>query len=230
MEEIICGDDVLVPTKVICVGRNFADHAKEMGDSVPPKEPVIFLKPNSAIAFSPDSVFIPEELGLLHHEVELCALVGQGGKGFDADGAKDAIAGYAVGIDFTLREMQSEAKGGGRPWTISKGFDSACVVGRFLPRAEVGDIAGRAVSLSVNGDSRQRGNVSDMLFTPEDILLYVSRYMTVERGDVIMCGTPAGVGEVVDGDRIHAQVEGLPELDFAVYRKRSDGSEGGGDG
>jgi len=219
MEEIICGVDAYVPTKVICVGRNFADHAKEMGGGAPPREPVIFLKPNSSISFIPDSVHIPEELGLLHHEVELCALVGHRVKGVDDEGAKAGIIGYAVGIDFTLRDMQSEAKGRGWPWTISKGFDSSCVIGRFLPKAEVGDVEGRAISLSVNGKARQEGNASDMIFGPERILGFVSRFMTVERGDVIMCGTPAGVGEVNDGDRIAASVEGLPKLDFVVRRK-----------
>jgi len=220
VEEVICGDDVYVPTKVICVGRNFADHAEEMADSALPTEPLVFLKPNSSIASEPDRVYIPEDLGLLHHEVELCALVGRSGKGFDAEGAKAAIAALAVGIDFTLRDMQSVAKGGGHPWTISKGFDSACVVGRFLPCGEAGAIEGRSIRLAVNGEDRQGGDLAEMVFTPEEILLYVSRYMTVERGDVIMCGTPAGVGPVNDGDRIHAAVEGLPELDFQVNRNQ----------
>lgn len=219
MEEIICGVDAFVPTKVICVGRNFADHAKEMGGSAPPKEPVIFLKPNSSISFTPESVYIPEELGLLHHEVELCALVGSRGKGLDDDRAKAGIIGYAVGIDFTLRDMQSEAKGRGWPWTISKGFDSSCVMGSFVPSSDVGEIEGRGISLSVNGKSRQEGNVSDMIFKPARIISFVSQFMTVERGDVIMCGTPAGVGEVNDGDRIVAAVEGLPKIDFVVNRK-----------
>jgi len=225
MEEIICGDDAFVPTKVICVGRNFAEHAKEMGEGVPTTEPVIFFKPNSSITFAPESVYIPETLGLLHHEVELCALVGHRGKGFDEVGAGDAIIGYAVGIDFTLRDIQSEAKGRGWPWTISKGFDSACVMGRFLPRGDVGDTRGRGISLAVNGEARQEGNLSDMLFSPAQILRFVSQFMTVEQGDVIMCGTPAGVGDVNDGDRIEASVEGLPALDFVVHRTKT--SEGG---
>jgi 2-keto-4-pentenoate hydratase/2-oxohepta-3-ene-1,7-dioic acid hydratase in catechol pathway len=219
MEEIICGIDAFVPTKVICVGQNFADHAKEMGGGAPPTEPVIFLKPNSSISFTPDSVYIPEDLGLLHHEVEFCALVGQGGKGLDDKAARAGIIGYAVGIDFTLREMQSEAKSGGHPWTISKGFDSSCVMGHFVPSSQVGDIEGRGISLSVNGEGRQTGSASDMIFKPERILSFVSRFMTVERGDIIMCGTPAGVGEVNDGDRIAASVEGLPKLDFVVNRR-----------
>lgn len=218
MEEVICGEDIFVPTKVICMGRNFVDHAKEMGEGAPPEEPVVFIKPNSSIAFAPESIFIPENLGLLHHEVELCALVGHQGKSLNEEGAQDAITGYAVGIDFTLRDLQSDAKGKGMPWTISKGFDSACVMGRFLPRSEAGDIAGLSMSLSVNGRRRQRGNISDMFFSPAQVLTFVSQFMTVERGDVIMCGTPAGVGEVNDGDRIDASVKGLPELDFLVHR------------
>lgn len=220
MEEIFCGDTAYVPSKVICVGRNFADHAKEMGSSAQLEEPVIFLKPNSSIAFAPGSVFIPSSLGVLHHEVELCALIGRRGKSLDAEGVEDAIAGYAVGIDFTLREVQAQAKGKGLPWTISKGFDSSCIVGRFVPSSEISDAEGLEMWLEVNGERRQAGNTGDMIFSPADIARYVSQYMTLERGDVIMCGTPAGVGEVGNGDRIAASIEGLPKLDFVVERSR----------
>ena len=219
MQEIFCGNKVYVPSKIICVGKNFADHAREMGDASPPQEPVIFIKPNSSISFAPEVVSIPETLGLLHHEVELCALLGRGGGNLGADEAQDAIAGYGVGVDFTLRDLQTEAKKKGWPWSLSKGFDSACVLGKFRSSSEIDDADGLPIGLSVNATPRQEGNTEDMIFSPSDIIRFVSQFMTLERGDVLMCGTPAGVGEVKDGDRIDAIVEGLPELSFVVRRK-----------
>jgi len=216
---ITCGDNLYVPSKIICVGKNFAGHAREMGDSSSPQEPVIFIKPNSSISFAPETVSIPETLGLLHHEVELCALLGKGGRSLGTEEAQDAIAGYGVGVDFTLRDLQTEAKGKGWPWSLSKGFDSACVLGRFRSSQEVDDADGLPIGLSVNDTLRQEGNTEEMLFSAPDIICFVSQFMTLERGDVIMCGTPAGVGEVRDGDRIYAIVEGLPELSFIVKRR-----------
>jgi 2-keto-4-pentenoate hydratase/2-oxohepta-3-ene-1,7-dioic acid hydratase in catechol pathway len=217
MHEVLCGDDAFVPTKILGVGKNFPEHAREMG-GVPPPEPVLFLKPNSAVAFDPREIVIPAALGPLHHEVELCALVGRGGKDFSIEAAREAIAGFAVGIDLTLRERQAQAKAAGEPWALAKGFDGSAVLGRFLPAADVPDPAALVLTLAVNGTLRQRGVARDMRFPPAEILAFASRFMTIEPGDVFMCGTPAGVGEVQDGDRIAAEVAGLPPLAFIVRR------------
>ena len=219
MREIFCGGKAFAPSKVICVGKNFADHVREMGGGAPPTEPVIFIKPNSSIVSSPREVLIPESLGLLHHEVELCALVGEAAKDVEESDAGELIAGFAVGIDFTLRERQAAAKREGTPWSLAKGFDSAAVLGEFVPADEVSDAALLDMSLMLGETRRQSGNTRDMIFHPARIISYASSFMTIETGDVIMCGTPAGVGEVAGGDRVRAAITGLPELDFIVRRE-----------
>lgn len=218
MKKIVCGDEAYAPSKIICVGRNFHQHAREMGDAGVSAVPIVFFKPNSSISFDPKEVDIPDAFGLLHHEVELSALLVRGGRDFSEEEAQSVIGGYAVGIDLTLRDLQNEAKRGGRPWALAKGFDASAVFGRFLTADEAGDMRDRSLSLSVNGERRQSGRTSLMEFTPARIVAFVSRFITIDDGDVLMCGTPAGVGEILEGDRVFAQVEGLPELDFVVHR------------
>lgn len=220
MRQVWLGGEVYEPTKVLCVGGNFHDHVREMGGTASSSEPIIFIKPNSSITSSPSEIFIPQSLGLLHHEAELCALIGQGGSGLSIEGAQGSIAGWAIGIDFTLRSMQMEAKKIGGPWALAKGFDNAAVIGEFVSAGDVADPAAFWLSLSVNGHERQRGIVRDMFFSPAAIISYASRFMTLEKGDVIMCGTPSGVGEVRDGDRIAAEAKGLPKLEFLLRRKQ----------
>ncbi len=219
VHQILCDGKAFAPSKVICVGKNFPDHVREMGGGAPPTEPVIFIKPNSSIVSSPREVDIPESLGLVHHEVELCALVGGRGKGLSEEAAARLIAGFAVGIDFTLRQMQSRAKEAGLPWALAKGFDQSAVLGGFIPADEVSDATSLDMSLKLGEVERQSGNTRDMIFHPAGIISYASRFMTIEAGDVIMCGTPAGVGEVTAGDRVCAAITGLPELDFIVRRE-----------
>lgn len=220
MRQIRLGGEAYEPTKVICVGGNFPDHAREMGGAASSSEPIIFIKPNSSITASPSEIFIPQSLGLLHHEAELCALIGKGGSGLSIEGAQGSIAGWAIGIDFTLRSVQMEAKKVGGPWSLAKGFDNAAVIGEFVRAGDDIDPSAFWLSLSVNGHERQRGLARDMIFTPAAIISYVSRFMTLEEGDVIMCGTPSGVGEARDGDRIAAEAKGLPKLEFLLRRKQ----------
>ena len=212
MNTVECNKKVYTPSKVICVGKNFEAHIREMGGARIPTHPTIFFKPNSAIAWGSGELVIPNELGLLHHEVELTFLVGK------KDKAEPHIAGYGVGIDFTLRKLQALAKEGGKPWSLSKGFDNAAALGAFLPAEEGGDLKSRSITLSVNGEVRQRGVIGDMLASPSEILAYTSNTITIEEGDVFMCGTPSGVDEVNDGDHIVATIEGLPKLELTVKR------------
>jgi 5-carboxymethyl-2-hydroxymuconate isomerase len=207
MNSIVCGKKVYTPSKVVCVGKNYADHITEMGGEWRPETPTIFIKPNSAIVFGVEEIALPQELGLVHHEVELCFVVGEG-----------RIAGYAVGLDLTLRELQAKAKEEGLPWALAKGFDSAAPLGEFLPADQVSDPLSLDISLSVNGEVRQQSNTGEMIFSPEEILAYASKYMTIEEGDVFMCGTPSGVGELNDGDVVEASVRELPKLKFKVKR------------
>jgi acylpyruvate hydrolase len=210
--------EFVTPSKVVCIGKNYYSHIKEMGGQDRPQEPVIFIKPNSAIISGAKYITIQQEYGLLHHEVELCFIVREKCKGIDKIKAKQAIAGYAVGIDFTLRTKQEAFKKAGEPWAISKGFDGSGVYGTFIGAEKVPNPCNLDISLKVNGEYRHKANTSQMIFKPEEILSYVSHYMTLEQGDIIMCGTPEGVGEVKKGDELYALIEGLQPLSFKVIR------------
>ena len=218
MYTVTCAGREYTPSKVVCIGKNFEAHIAEMGGARIPTHPIIFFKPNSAIAWGSEEITIPADLGLLHHEVELTFLVGKTVKGVGVEEADSYIAGYGIGIDFTLRKLQALAKEGGKPWSLSKCFDNAAVLGPFLPADKAGDIKSRAITLNVNNEVRQRGVVGDMLASPAEILAYTARTITIEEGDVFMCGTPSGVDEVNDGDHITATIEGLPPLKFTVRR------------
>jgi 2-keto-4-pentenoate hydratase/2-oxohepta-3-ene-1,7-dioic acid hydratase in catechol pathway len=206
------------PGKIVCVGKNYAAHVKEMGESKPPSEPVIFMKPNSAIAAPTDKITIPADFGLLHHEVELCFVVSRSCRDVDADFARDSISAWAVGIDFTLRGKQNEAKETAGPWTISKCFDNAAVFGKFAKRQDRFDPLALSIKLAVNGQIRQSARTNQMIFAPVDVLCFASRFMTIDPGDVFMCGTPQGVGEIRDNDVLAAEITSLPPLEFTVIR------------
>lgn len=199
----------VVPSKVVCVGKNYRDHVKEMGDARPPAHPVIFLKPNSAIANNPAEITVPSSLGLLHHEIELCLMIGVTGKD---------IAAAAVGIDLTLREIQSKLKKAGHPWEISKAFDNSAILGRFMPVDCQDDLLALDIVLEVNCSVKQSANTGEMIFRPEQIIDHVSKYISLKEGDIIMCGTPSGVGPLKDGDEVSARIKGLPELKFKLKR------------
>lgn len=219
MKKVNLNSEEFVPSKVICVGRNFAEHIREMGGADIPAEPTIFIKPNSAISFGDSSVFIPECLGLLHHEVELCCLIGRTCKDTDDDGAASAISGYAVGLDLTLRDRQLASKKEGGTWDLAKGFDGSTPIGGFVPSNAVPDPSDLDISLRVNGELKQNGNTSYMIFSPPRIISFVSHFMTIEVGDIIMCGTPEGVGPLADGDRLLAEIAGLPKLSIDIRRR-----------
>lgn len=219
MRTIDCSGRTTVPGKIICVGKNYLDHAREMGGDPPFAEPTIFLKPNSAIAPRAPEVFIPEAFGLLHHEVELCCVLGRGGRDIDMLGAMECIGAWGVGIDFTLRERQRIAKEAGGPWDLAKGFDHAAVFGSFTEYPGV-DPLSADIRLHINGELRQASSASAMIFSPAAIVAFVSRFMTLDVGDVVMTGTPAGVGEVRHGDLVEGAVAGLPALAFTVLRHR----------
>ncbi|MBN1825102.1 MAG: fumarylacetoacetate hydrolase family protein [Candidatus Eisenbacteria bacterium] len=203
--------------KILCAGRNYAAHAAEMG-SVPPAAPFLFLKPLTALHTGGGEVRVPEALGLLHHEVELVALLGGGGKNLSPGEAERLIAGYAVGVDLTLREEQERAKRSGGPWALGKGFDCSAPVGAFVPAAEAGDPLDMPIRLEVNGRARHDSRTSFMLFRPGELLAYVSRFLTLEEGDLLFTGTPEGVGPLAGGDRVVARAGNLPELRFTIVR------------
>ncbi len=191
--------------KIICVGRNYAEHAKEMKAEIP-ASPVLFLKPPSAVVHNHGHVTIPSISRDLHHEVEMTVLIGTGGKSISREKAMEHIAGYGVGLDMTLRDVQSEAKKKGLPWTVAKGFDTSAPLSEFVPSASVSDPHRLQVELSVNGTVRQKGSTSDFIFTLDQLISTISHIFTLEPGDVIFTGTPEGVAQTVGGDTLLARL------------------------
>jgi len=201
--------------KMVCVGRNYADHAKELGNEVPDK-PVVFIKPSSSIIYTGGKVIHPKFSTNLHHEVELLLLIGKTIKDADERQSEEAIIGYGLGLDMTLRDLQNEARAKGDPWTISKCFDTSAVVSNILLKKDYKLTLNEEISLSVNGNIRQKEKLSLMLFKPIQIVKYISSLLTLEEGDIIFTGTPAGVGKVVPGDVLHAEIEGIAKLDCEI--------------
>ncbi len=197
--------------KIVAVGRNYADHIKEMGGAASAL-PVLFLKPPSAIVHEGGAIRIPPDAGEMHHEVELVVVIGRGGRAIAEEEALDHVLGYAVGLDMTLRDIQAAAKAKGEPWAVAKGFDTSAAISAVAPRDEVGDGSGLEITLDVNGDRRQHASTSQMLHSIAALIAHVSRWMTLHRGDLLFTGTPAGVGPVHAGDRIEARIEKIGSL------------------
>jgi acylpyruvate hydrolase len=201
--------------KVVCVGRNYAEHARELGNEIPEK-PIVFLKPNTAIIYSGEKIIYPGFSEDMHHEVELVLLIGKKVKNVDTKKAEEAISGYGVGLDMTLRDVQSELKKKGHPWTIAKGFDTSAVLSDFVLKKDYKLTLNEIISLSINGTIKQRSKLNTMIFAPSKIVEYISSLMTLEEGDLIFTGTPSGVGKVVKGDKLLAEIEGIASLSCEV--------------
>ncbi len=201
--------------KIVCVGRNYAEHAKELGNEVPEK-PVIFLKPVSAVIYSGDKIVKPSFGNDLHHEVELVLLIGNKVKDANEKDAEDAIVGYGLGLDMTLRDVQNKLKGKGEPWTISKCFDTSAVLSDFVLKKDYTLTLNEEISLSVNGTIKQKDTLNKMIFNPAEIVSYISSLMTLEKGDLIFTGTPKGVSKVEPGDIINAELTGIGKLNCPV--------------
>lgn len=207
-------------TKLLCIGRNYAKHAAEMKSEVP-DEPLVFLKPPSALVGDRGTVVLPTASRDVHHEVELVAVIGTGGKNIPQVEALNHVDAYAVGLDMTARDLQSEAKKGGRPWSVAKGFDTFAPLGPVEPAASIADPQDLTIRLTVNGEERQSASTRDMIFPVAELIAYCSRIFTLTPGDLIYTGTPEGVGPVQDGDELEATVTGLPPLRVTVRRAKS---------
>jgi len=201
--------------KIFCVGRNYAGHTAEMKAEAPP-EPVIFLKPPSAIVHSPDPIVRPAFSGEMHHEVELVVAIGSGVKNISEHAAAGVILGFGVGLDMTLRDVQSIAKQKGLPWTIAKGFDTSAPVSDIIPADPARPVPAFDLVCRVNGEERQRGSTSEMLFSIPYLIHYLSTIFTLEKGDLIFTGTPPGVGPVDPGDVIEAGLTGYVSIRHPV--------------
>ncbi|WCL53350.1 fumarylacetoacetate hydrolase family protein [Gimibacter soli] len=211
----VLGGGDLAAGRVFCVGRNYADHAAEMGDAVP-EPPFFFIKPATCLVVRPATLSYPPRTADLQHEIELVVVIGKGGRDIARDRALEHVAGYATGVDMTRRDMQAEAKAKRRPWDMSKSFDEAAPISAITPAVAVPGIEQAALRLTVNGDVRQQGHVADMIWPVADIVAELSTYMALLPGDLIYTGTPAGVGPVARGDRVRAEIEGLEPLDFTI--------------
>lgn len=201
--------------KMVCVGRNYAAHAKELGNEIP-EFPLIFIKPASALIYSGDQMKKPEYSNDMHHEVELVLVMGKTIKDADEKTAADAVAGYTVGLDMTLRDWQQKLKQKGEPWTLAKCFDNSACVADYLPKEKYNLTLDEKIVLDVNGVRRQDAVLNLMLFKPLQIVSYLSHKMTLEEGDLVFTGTPAGVGKVEPGDKISAWIEGIASLETVV--------------
>lgn len=202
--------------RIYCVGQNYADHAREMGSDPGREPPFFFTKPASALVQSGATVSYPPLTSDLHHEVELVLAIGRRGSNIAVEDAPDYIFGYAVGNDLTRRDLQREAKAARRPWDMAKGFDQSAVVGAIRPAALVERPLRGKIELSVNKAVRQCADLTDMIWSPDEIVAELSRYVELLPGDLIFTGTPAGVGAIVPGETISAEIEGIGELSHAV--------------
>jgi len=201
--------------KIICVGLNYRKHAAEMGRPLPP-EPMIFLKPDSALLKKNKPFFIPDFSNNLQFEAEVVLRISKLGKGIDSRYAHRYYDALTVGIDFTARDLQNKFSQSGHPWELSKTFDGSAPVGIFLPAEQFANTADISFSLEVNGETRQDGNTSDLIFGFAEIIEYVSKFYTLKTGDLIFTGTPSGVGPVRRGDNLVARLAGEVVLDFFV--------------
>ncbi|MFO1226833.1 fumarylacetoacetate hydrolase family protein [Roseateles sp.] len=197
--------------RIFCVGRNYAEHAKEMGNDTR-EPPFYFSKP--AVALTPSGATVPYACATqdLHHEVELVIALGLPVFRVTPEAARAAIWGYGVGLDMTRRDLQGQAKKMGRPWDTGKGFDHSAILGELVRVADCGYLTRGAITLDVNGQQRQQGDLADMIWNPAEIVANLSQLYHLKAGDLIYTGTPAGVGPVVAGDVLHGRVEGVGEV------------------
>lgn len=202
--------------KIFCVGRNYAEHAKELNNAVPTK-PVIFMKPATALLKDNKPFYLPDFSNDMHYETELVLRVGKNGKAVQEKFALGYVDALTVGIDFTARDLQDECKKKGLPWEIAKAFDNSAVVGRFVS-ADADKLKNGLVefTMKLNGEQKQHGKSSDMIFNIEQIIAYVSKFFTLQTGDLIFTGTPYGVGAAKQGDRIEAFLENENLLTFDI--------------
>lgn len=200
--------------KLICIGRNYADHARELGNEIP-ENPVIFMKPDTAVLKKGSDFYLPEFSDDVHYELEVVLKISKGGKYITEEHAAKHIEEIGLGIDFTARDLQSELKKKGLPWELAKGFDGSAVLSEFFKKEDY-DLSRLNFSLIKNKETVQRGNTSLMLFSPEKIIAFVSKFFTLRTGDLIFTGTPQGVGKVAENDVLEAFLEDRKVLDLRI--------------
>jgi fumarylpyruvate hydrolase len=203
-------------SRIFCVGRNYADHAREMGADPTREPPFYFTKPASALTPSGATVPYPTETRNYHYEMELVLAIGAPVFKASPEAARAAIWGYATGLDMTRRDLQAAAKAAGKPWDTAKGFDQSAILGEIVRVADIGLLEKGAITLAVNGVEKQRGDLADMIWNQAEIVANLSHLFHLHPGDLIYTGTPAGVGAVVEGDVLQGRIEGLGEISLTI--------------
>ena len=213
----IKGSDKKFPVgKIYCVGKNYTDHAEEMGDQIDKDQPFFFSKPPQAVTQIATIPF-PTKTEDLHHEVELVVFIKSECANIDPSEASSHIFGYAVGVDLTKRDLQSAAKEASKPWDLSKGFDNSAPISK-ISKKEGFLLNEGSISLDVNGQNRQSSNISNMIWKVDELISWLSKFITLKAGDIIFTGTPAGVGRLVPKDKIDAEIENVGSLSFELTK------------
>ena len=211
------GTDVRFPVRrIFCIGQNYADHAREMGGQVDPTDPILFMKPADTVVPDGATIPYPSLTHDLHHEVELVAAIGTGGRDIDPAHALDHVFGYAVGIDLTRRDIQGAARKAGKPWDWAKGFDDSAPVSAIRPAALLGHPRSGRIRLTVDGALRQNGDLADMVTDIPHMIALISRGMELQPGDLIFTGTPSGVGPIQRGQTAIGEVEGVGTITLTI--------------
>lgn len=217
MREVkIKGSDKTYPVgKIVCLGRNYLDHIRELGNAVPDRA-IIFCKPASSLLSDGGQIELPDYTDNCHHELELAVLIGTAGKNIAVEKSLQHVVGYGVALDLTLRDLQNELKGKGMPWDIAKGFDTSCPLSDFVPAEQVDNPNNIRLTLKINGELRQDGTTAQMMRSIEEIVAELSQFYTLEPGDIILTGTPAGVSKIQSGDELYGEIEQVGTLRVTV--------------
>jgi fumarylpyruvate hydrolase len=202
--------------RIYCVGRNYAEHAREMGGDPNREPPFFFCKPADAVVTSGSTIPYPLATQSFHHEVELVAALKSGGTNVKPEAALDLVFGYAVGVDLTRRDLQQAMREKGRPWDVGKAFDRSAPIGELLPASASFNVSKSAIALSVNGEVKQSSDIGELIWNVPDIIAHLSGLFELKAGDLIFTGTPAGVGPLKPGDRVEATIAGLSKLNFSI--------------
>lgn len=213
----IAGEQRSFPVqRIFCVGRNYADHAREMGSDPRATPPFFFMKHAAAAHLAGPAMAFPSDTDNLHHEVELVLAIGAEGRALEAPTAEQVVFGYAVGLDLTKRDRQANARAAGGPWERAKSFEGSAPMSMIRPAQAVGPLRAARIWLSLNGEMRQAADIADMIWSPAEILAELSRLWVLQPGDLVFTGTPAGVSTIYAGDRLRAGVDGIGEIDVTI--------------
>lgn len=208
-------DHIINVGKIVCVGQNYRLHIEEM-KSITSKNPVLFLKPSTALLSQEESIVLPSYSNEIHYETELALLIGKKAKNIERSTWKNYISGAGIALDLTLRDLQKKAKENGHPWAVAKGFDGSCPISSFTPFSKIKDIQSLSIKLFLNNELCQDGNTRDMIRPVDELLAFISKIFTLEAGDIILTGTPAGVGEIKSGDKLQAVISEVGSAEFLV--------------